>query len=215
MRNVVVSALLLFLALNLLWFVDHAARLGLHGLSADHPADYSRVFVDGALLANLGISIHMIAGALLTIGAPLQALPIVRNRWPVLHRRSGYVLFVLANITGFGGLFYIATQGTIGGWWMSFWFAIYGCLLIWSAFNVVHFARARDFERHFAWATRLIVLAVGSWIFRMHYVFWFILTDGLGSNEEFTGLFDRIQAVSFFLPYLFAAELFLRRRTAA
>ncbi|MEW9920477.1 DUF2306 domain-containing protein [Marimonas sp. MJW-29] len=215
MRNAVVSALLLFLALNLLWFVAHALHLGSNGLFADHPEDFSRVFINGAPLANAGISVHMMAGALLTLGAPLQALPIVRNRWPNLHRKNGYVLFVLAMMTGIGGLSYIIIQGTIGGWWMSFWFATYGSLLMWSAMNTVRFAIARDFDRHFAWATRLIVLAVGSWIFRMHYVLWFIFTDGLGSNEGLTGIFDRVQVVAFFLPYLLIAELLLRRRAAA
>ncbi|MEW9921804.1 DUF2306 domain-containing protein [Marimonas sp. MJW-29] len=215
MRNAVVSALLLFLALNLLWFVAHALQLGSNGLFADRPEDFSRVFIDGASLANAGIAVHMMAGALLTLGAPLQALPIVRNRWPNLHRKNGYVLFVLAMMTGIGGLSYIILQGTIGGWWMSFWFATYGSLLMWSAVNTVRFAIARDLDRHFAWATRLIVLAVGSWIFRMHYVLWFILTDGLGSNEGLTGVFDRVQVVAFFLPYLLIAELLLRRRAAA
>jgi hypothetical protein len=212
MRNAIVSALLILLTLNLLWFVIHAARLGTHGLFVDRSEEYSRVFKNDAQVANLGISIHMMAGALLTLGSPLQALPVVRNRWPGLHRKNGYFLLSLAIITGFGGLLYIVLQGTIGGWWMSFWFATYGGLLMWSAVNTVRFAIARDFERHFAWATRLIVLAVGSWIFRMHYILWFILTDGSGSNEELTGLFDRVQVVAFFLPYLLVAEVFLRPR---
>lgn len=212
MRNALVSAGLIILALNVSWFVAYSAQLSVNGLFFDCPEDISRVFKNDAQIANIGISFHMMAGAFLTLGAPLQALPVVRNRWPKLHRKHGFVLFCLAIITGFGGLIYILLEGTIGGWWMSFWFATYGGLLVWCAVNTVRFAMSQDYDRHFAWATRLIVLAVGSWIFRMHYVVWFSITGGSGSNESLTGLFDRAQVVAFFMPYLLVAEFFLRRR---
>lgn len=212
MRPVVPSLLLFVLALNTGWFVVYAGDLGLRGLISDSPGAVSRVFQDGRLWANAAIALHMIAGAILTLGAPLQAVPVLRRRWPGLHRRFGYVLFVLALATGFGGLIYIALHGTIGGWWMSLWFAIYGAALIWAAVNTVYYAIDKDQRRHFAWAVRLIVLAVGSWIYRMHYAIWYAATGGVGSNTEFTGLFDQIQVVAFFVPYLLIAELMLRWR---
>jgi hypothetical protein len=214
MRRVLPTLLLLVLALNTGWFVVYAADLGLRGLFSDVPGGVSRVFAEGAIWANAALALHMIAGGLLTLGAPLQALPVLRRRWPGLHRRVGYVLFVLALLTGFGGLIYIALHGTIGGWWMSLWFSIYGAALIWAAVNTVYFAIDKDLRRHFAWAVRLIVLAVGSWIYRMHYAIWYAATGGVASNTEFTGLFDQIQVVAFFVPYLLIAELVLRWRDA-
>lgn len=206
--------LLLVLALNTGWFVLYSGDLGLRGLISDAPGEVSRVFQADGIVANAGIALHMIAGAVLTFGAPLQALPVLRHRWPGLHRRFGYGLFALAVATGLGGFTYIALVGTIGGWWMSLWFAIYGAALIWSAVNTVHYARARDLHRHFEWAVRLIVLAVGSWIYRMHYALWYATTGGIASNEAFTGTFDQIQVVAFFVPYLLIAEVLLRRRNA-
>lgn len=212
MRRYLPSLLLWVLALNTGWFVLYSAGLGLRGLMAQTPAEVSRVFQDAGLLARGGIALHMIAGAVLTLGAPLQALPLLRRRWPGLHRRFGYVLFVLAIATGTGGLVYIAMSGTVGGWWMSLWFAVYGAAMIWTAINTVYYAIAKDLRRHFAWAVRLIVLAVGSWIYRMHYAIWYGATGGLASNDAFTGVFDRIQVVAFFLPYLLIAEVALRWR---
>ena len=212
MRRSLPTVLLLVLALNTGWFVAYSAGIGLQGLVSATPDEVSRVFRDNGVLANAGISLHMIAGAVLTFGAPLQALPILRRRWPGLHRRFGYVLFVLAVATGLGGLLYIALVGTIGGWWMSLWFAIYGAAMIWSAVNTVYYAIAKDLRRHFAWAVRFIILAVGSWIYRMHYAIWYAATDGTASNEAFTGLFDQIQVVAFFVPYLLIAEILLRWR---
>lgn len=214
MRRYLPTLLLLVLALNTGWFVVYSGDLGLRGLITDSPGEVSRVFQDDGILANAGIALHMIAGAVLTFGAPLQALPIVRRRWPGLHRRFGYVLFVLAVATGLGGLVYITLNGTIGGWWMSLWFAIYGAAMIWTAVNTVYYALAKDMRRHFAWAVRLVVLAVGSWIYRMHYAIWYAATGGIASNEAFTGLFDQVQVVAFFVPYLLIAESVLRWRSA-
>jgi len=206
------TILLLVLALNTGWFVLYSGDLGLRGLLSEVPGEVSRVFLDAAVVANVGIALHMIAGAVLTFGAPLQTLPIVRRRWPGLHRRFGYVLFVLAIATGLGGFVYITLNSTIGGWWMSLWFAIYGAAMIWTAVNTIYFALAKDQRRHFAWAVRLVVLAVGSWIYRVHYGIWYAATGGIGSNDAFTGLFDQIQVFAFFVPYLLIAEFFLRRR---
>ena len=213
MRSHITNALLIFLAFNTVWFFLHSVNLGWRGLISDDPGQFSRVFLDGTPMANAALALHMITGALLTIGAPIQALPVLRRKWPGLHKRSGYALVALALLTGFAGLFYILVRGTVGGWWMSLWFAIYGCAVLWSAVNTLRHAVARNLERHFRWATRLVILAVGSWIYRMHYVVWYALTGGLASNEALTGPFDRIQVVAFFVPYLLISEFFLRRET--
>ena len=76
----------------------------------------------------------------------------------------------------------------------------------------MRYARARNFQRHREWALRLFVLALGSWLFRVHYGLWFALTDGLGSTPDLTGPFDRIQVFAFFLPYLVWLEWYLRRK---
>lgn len=213
MPRTLTTILLLILALNTTWFVAYSAQLGLRGLLSDTPTTVNRVFFADTALANVAMAIHMIAGALLTIGAPIQALPFLRRRWPRVHHRLGYTLFGLAILTGIGGLIYIAANGTIGGGWMSLWFAIYGAAIILCAVKTVSHARSRNFDRHFEWATRLVILAVGSWIYRMHYGLWYLATDGLGSNRAFTGPFDLIQVFAFYVPYLLIAEVFLRRRT--
>ncbi|MEL6680637.1 MAG: DUF2306 domain-containing protein, partial [Pseudomonadota bacterium] len=140
MRSWVSTVLLLLLALNTGWFVAHSAGLGVQGLTAETAGEASRVFFADAPIANTALALHMIAGAALTIGAPLQALPIMRRRWNGLHRRSGYVLIGLALLTGLGGLAYILLKGTVGGWWMSLWFAVYGVAMIGSAAATIHFA---------------------------------------------------------------------------
>lgn len=211
MRRTAANVLLILLAVNTAWFVLYSAGLGLGALRSDTPAELSRVFAGTMPISNASLAVHMVAGAVLTIGAPLQALPMLRRRRPELHRRAGYVLAALAAATGFAGLVYIALEGTVGGWWMSLWFAIYGALMIWAAVNTVYYALCKDLSRHFAWAIRFVILAVGSWIFRMHYALWEITTGGIASNDGFTGTFDRVQVFAFFLPYLLIAEIIIRR----
>ena len=203
--------LLCILALNTGWFVIYAAALGFDGAVASDPTTVSRVFREGAWVANSSLALHMMAGAVLTIGAPLQAIPIVRYRWNPVHQRVGYVLVSLALVTGVSGFIYILAEGTIGGPWMSLWFSLYGAAMVVSAVQVWRTARLGAFQRHFEWATRLVILAVGSWIYRMHYASWYGLTDGAASNRAFTGLFDQVQVVAFFVPYLVVAEVLLWR----
>ena len=205
---------LLVLAINTLWFVVYSAQMGLRAYVSDTPSEVSRVFMAGSALANMALAAHMVAGAVLTVGAPLQALPILRNRWPRLHRRAGYGVFGAALVTGIGGLVYIARVGTIGGRWMDIGFALYGAAILLAAIKTVQHAAVRRMQSHFEWAARLVVLAVGSWIYRMHYAIWYGLTDGAASNDAFTGLFDRVQVLAFFVPYMLLLELWLcwRRR---
>lgn len=211
MSRTLAHILLTILALNTLWFVLHSGALGVQALTAQDATRLSRVFLPSAPLANAALALHMVAGAALTVGAPLQALPVLRTRWPGVHRKLGYALGLLAVLTGGGGLAYIAMQGTIGGWWMSLWFAGYGAALIWAAVNTVYFALDKNRHAHRAWAVRLVILAVGSWIYRMHYVIWGALTGGAGTQPDFTGWFDQIQVWAFFVPYLLLAEIGLRR----
>ncbi|MEO0694036.1 MAG: DUF2306 domain-containing protein, partial [Pseudomonadota bacterium] len=75
MPQSLITVVLIILAMNTTWFVIHSATLGLQALSAAAPEAISRVFAPGALFANSAIALHMVAGAILTIGAPLQALP--------------------------------------------------------------------------------------------------------------------------------------------
>ena len=55
------------------------------------------------------------------------------------------------------------------------------------------------------------MLAIGSWLYRLHYTVWYLATGGLWSTSKFTGLFDYAQMVGFYLPYLILLEIYLRR----
>jgi hypothetical protein len=96
---------------------------------------------------------------------------------------------------------------------MDIGFALYGLLLLLAALQTIRHARARRFALHQTWALRLFWLALASWLYRVHYGLWYLATDGLWSNPQFTGGFDLVQNFAFYLPYLLGVEVYLKRRS--
>ena len=207
------GVLILGLLILPLGFVFHALEFGFRGLTTDIRAE-TYLYRPTQPTANVAIFAHMLAGAAMTLLAPVQLIPWIRRRIPRLHRISGYVLVTACLVGGIGGLTYIAIRGTIGGPLMNVGFALYGGLVILCALRTVQFARALDLATHRIWAIRLVILAMGSWIYRMHYTLWYIATDGLASSQDFSGLFDQIQVFAFYLPYLAVFELSRRMSSA-
>ena len=192
-------------------FVDHALRFGLDGLPGPAARD-THLEATGAWLSNPLMFLHMLTGAVLTVLAPLQLVPVLRRRWPRLHRGLGLGLAGLAGVTAVAGLVFIALRGTVGGAMMDAAFTGYGVLLLIAAVQAVRMARAGDWGRHRDWALRLFVLAMGSFLYRLHYALWYIATDGVASHPDFTGAFDIVTMWAFYLPYLTALEVWLRLR---
>lgn len=207
------------LVLLVLPFVGYAARFGLRGLASDLSAE-TYLYTAGSWLPNLAIFGHMLGGAVVTAFVPFQlytgprAGPRagLRGGLARAHRWAGRLVVLLSLTSALGGLTFIALRGTIGGWPMDVAFAAYGVCLAVAAVQTIRWARRGDLRQHREWALRLFVLALASWLFRLHYVVWFLVTGGLGSTPDLTGPFDRAQLVAFFVPYLVAVEAYLRRR---
>lgn len=200
---------LALLALMAAPFARHAAELGWAGLTRDLWPE-SR-FDPPGVAVSAAIFLHMATGGAITVLAPLQLIPQIRDRAPALHRRAGRVIVCLALVTAAAGLAWIGARGTIGGPEMSAAFALYGALLALAAAQTWRFARAGNHARHRAWALRLFVLAIASWLYRVQYGLWYAATGGLASTPDFTGAFDRVQVWAFFLPWLALLELWLWR----
>ncbi len=162
--------------------------------------------------ATVGIGIHFAAGGIILILGCIQLLSSVRQKYPAVHRWLGRIYVFAALATAIGGLTFIFLKGTIGGWIMDVGFAGYGVLMFLCGAETIRHARAGRFERHRAWAIRLFALAIGSWLYRMDYGFWFLFTDGLGHTSQFTGPFDYFMDFFFYLPNLLVAEIFIRRK---
>ena len=169
-----------------------------------------RLYEPHTPFATIGIAAHFATGAILLLLGPVQLIASVRESVPKLHRWLGRIYGTTALITGFGGLVFIALNGTIGGAPMNVGFGLYGALTVVAAFQTIRYARAKLFDRHRAWAIRLFALAVGSWLYRMDYGFWRIVANGIGHTRSFDGPFDMVMAFFFYIPNLLVAEAFIR-----
>jgi uncharacterized membrane protein len=171
-----------------------------------------RLYEPSTPAATVAIGLHFLAGGVILVFGCIQLIGALRDRYPALHRALGRVYVTAALLAGIGGLGYILIKGTVGGPVMDVGFAGYGVLMIICAGQAYRHARARRIEGHRAWALRLFALAVGSWLYRMDYGFWLLLSGGLGHTEDFRGPFDRVMAFGFYLPNLLVVEAFLRAR---
>ncbi|MEP1613385.1 MAG: DUF2306 domain-containing protein [Roseobacter sp.] len=173
------------------------------GLTIGDPQEQisSRLFQAEAPVSTAAIYAHMSVAGVLMMIAPLQLLRRIRNRMLTLHRWLGYMTAICAVFIGASGLLYIVTIGTIGGPVMDLGFGLYGVLMVVAPLRTVQLARRRD-PRHRLWAERLIILVLASWLYRIHYGVWQLLTGGAGSSPDFSGPFDLVQVFAFYLPYL-------------
>lgn len=169
-----------------------------------------RLYESGTRTATSGIGLHFAAGGIILILGSIQLLDNVRVRFPALHRWLGRLYVLSCLLAAIGGLLFIAIKGTIGGPVMNIGFALYGILMFVSAIQTYRYAVARQIDKHQVWSLRLYALAIGSWLYRMDYGFWILLTDGLGHARLFNGPFDSVMAFFFYIPNLLVVEAYTR-----
>lgn len=159
--------------------------------------------------ATIGIGIHFIGGGIILILGCIQLINPIRKKYPLFHRIVGRLYIIASLTTAVGGLIFIFIKGTIGGWVMDIGFSLYGILMFIAAIETVRHARKKQFEKHRSWAIRLFALAIISWLYRIDYGFWLLLTDGYGHTKTFTGTFDQIMSFFFYIPNLVVAEIII------
>lgn len=169
-----------------------------------------RLYEPGTHAATTGIGLHFFAGGIILILGSIQLINAVRNRFPALHRWIGRLYVVACLAAAVGGLAFIAVKGTIGGSVMDIGFSLYGVLMFISAIQTYRYAVSGAMNRHQLWALRLYALAIGSWLYRIDYGFWILLTNGLGHLDSFSGPFDKVMAFFFYIPNLLVVEAFSR-----
>jgi hypothetical protein len=174
-----------------------------------------RLYESDTPAANAGIGVHFAAGGTILALGCIQFVGWIRSGYPAVHRWIGRVYVTAAFLAGIGGLTFIVAKGTIGGATMDVGFGIYGVLTAAAAIETYRHARARRLDVHRAWAMRLFALAIGSWLYRMEYGFWFLLADGAGHAKDFSGPFDKLMAFFFYVPNLLVVEALIRAPRAS
>jgi Predicted membrane protein (DUF2306) len=171
------------------------------------------LYTASSTASTIGIGLHFAAGGVILAMGFMQLLNVIRQRAPAVHRWLGRIYVTAAALAGAGGLVFIGVTGTIGGLAMNIGFGLYGILMVLCAVQTYRYARRRERDTHRKWAIRLFALAIGSWLYRMEYGFWFLMLHKLGHTHNFHGPFDVVMAFFFYIPNLLVAEAYLRGRS--
>jgi len=173
----------------------------------------SGLFLSPRYGGSVCIGIHFAMGTVILLLGCVQLVSSLRALYPSVHRWLGRIYVTACVLTGAGGLGFIMANGTIGGPAMDAGFALYGVLFIICPLQAVRYARSRapgQLQLHRAWALRTFSLAVASWLYRMYYGFWILLTNGAGHTDTFDGPFDGFMDFFFYIPNLILVEVYLR-----
>jgi hypothetical protein len=161
-------------------------------------------------IANVGIGLHFVMGAVLVLAWPILLSAWVRSRHRAVHRWTGRIYVSAGLLAGAGGMSFILTHGTFSRA-AAIAFSIWGAVMMLSSIMAYVHARAGRFDRHRAWALRLFAMVLGSWLFDIEIQAWSILAHGIGMQAAgASGPFDIAKQYLFFVPNLLVAEFFIR-----
>lgn len=198
------------------YVVAFYGRAALAGRFEDWDRGLPHGFVPGELWGNLVVASHLLFTVAVVLAAAVQLLPVVRRRWPHVHRWNGRMYLASAAILSLGGLFMMLTRGAVGDVAQQSGIAINGVLILVCAAFVYRHARARRFDLHRRWALRLFLLVSGVWFFRIGLMFWVVVNQGpVGFDPtSFTG--PTLVALAFgqYLLPLALLELYFRAQNA-
>lgn len=163
-------------------------------------------------IANLGIGMHFVCGAVLVLAWPILLSSRIRARHRAVHRWTGRVYVTAGLLAGTGGLSFIFTHGAYAQS-ASIAFGIWGAVMMVSAAMAYVHVRAKRFDLHRAWAIRLFAMVLGSWLFDLEIRAWKDLAGGIGFGKGNTsGPLDHAMLYLFFVPNLLVAEFFIRNK---
>jgi uncharacterized membrane protein len=169
-------------------------------------------YASGATFNNAVLATHLLLAFVITAGGLLQLVPMIRRRWPRLHRWNGRVYLTGAVGASVAGLIMIWTRDTGGDLSQHLAISLSALLIFAFAGLALRHARARQFDIHRRWALRLFLVVSGGWFFRVGLMFWIVLNQGpVGFDPKtFTGPFITFLSFAEYLLPLAVLELYFR-----
>jgi uncharacterized membrane protein len=135
-------------------------------------------YVKGDWVGNLVVGVHVLLAAILVLGGPLQLMPFVRSKAPMVHRWLGRIYVMTALIVATGGFAMVWTRGAVGDRVQHVSISIQTIYIIVFALLAWRCARARQFSQHRKWALRLFMVVSGVWFFRIGLMCWLLVNGG-------------------------------------
>lgn len=152
-----------------------------HALQGNMPA-WNKILptghVPGDRVGNAVLAIHVMMTAIVTIGGPLQMIPIMRASFPVFHQWNGRLYVITVVVASLAGLFAVWTHSANGSFLQHLTISANAVLILIAAWFTLRYALARQLAEHRRWALRLFLLVSGSWFFRVMLMFWIAVNGG-------------------------------------
>lgn len=170
-------------------------------------------FVEGDLIGNIGLFVHLALAFVITFCGPLQLIPAIRKYAPKLHHINGRIYITTAFIISIGAIYMVATRGS-STVWNAIALGIDGVLIIFFAAMTLRYAIARKISIHHKWALRTFIAVSGVWFYRVMFAPAIIAFQGLppGSTPALDGPFDIALGFGCYLIPLAILEIYLRVR---
>lgn len=167
--------------------------------------------VEGDLVGNLALIVHLIIAFVVTIGGTLQLIPAIRTHAPAFHRWNGRLYIVMAFITSAAALYMVWTRDTFGPDTLELSVSLNAVLIMAFAAMTWRHAMARRFDAHHRWALRTFMVMSGVWFLRVIYASIGVATQGAmlpGIGSAMDGPMDLVISLSSFLLPLAVLELY-------
>lgn len=139
-------------------------------------------YVKGDTFGNISLFSHVIPAAFLSVGGIIQLLPIVRRKFPALHRYNGRMFLTLGLLGALSGLYLTWVRGARLSDVGSLGITLNGILIIVAVVFAWRYARVKQIDAHMRWATHALILVNGVWFFRLYLMAWYVGNQGPNGN---------------------------------
>lgn len=170
--------------------------------------------VPGHTMGNVALAVHLAIAAIITLGGPLQLIPLIRAKAPSFHRWNGRLYLFTAFVGSISGLYMIWTKEVTGDVVQHVGISVNAILIMLCAALALRYALARNFRLHRQWALRLYLAVSGVWFFRVGLMFWIAVNQGPAGFDPktFQGPFLSFLSFAQYLVPLAILEIYLRAR---
>lgn len=171
-------------------------------------------YIKGDTIGNAALFSHVIPAALLSVGGIIQLLPIVRRKYPALHRWNGRMFLSLGLMGAMSGLYLTWIRGARLSDVGSLGITLNGILIIITVALAWRYARAKQFDIHMRWAIHALILVNGVWFFRLYLMAWYAANQGPnGNTSTIDGPMDIFLSYACYgIPMLIAECIFWAKR---
>lgn len=173
--------------------------------------------VDGDVVGNATLIVHVLLAAVVTLGGALQLVPIVRTRFPRFHRWNGRTYLGTAVVVSIGGTWMVWARSEVGSLLQDIGMTINTLLILLSAALVLRHALAGRLAAHRRWALRLFMVVSGVWFFRVGLMFWIAVNGGPVGFDPVTfrgPILELFTFLQYLLPLAMLQAYFLAQERA-